>query len=900
MNKIKQKLLYIALIAGLLLSGCGEQIEPEGKAVEIVEPKEQTIENEIEKENGEKSKEETVEETESETTENETEEQTEIIEEPVSTAVFVPAEDMEAVEAKRKEEYGEFYVPLPTTRVEAPKHVEAKALYITSSTAGKRFDDEIIKEYAKYLRKQYGSENETYDMALVEKANLLEKNIAICLATEVNAFVIDVKSDDGIVAYDSEIEIVNEVKSDRRVVRHTEELLEYLKANGIYTIARVVAFKDPYFAEREPDHAIQLKSGGVYKDRDGNMWVNSFDSFIWKYVISIAKEASLKGYEEIQFDYIRFPDNASYYNKIVNFPGRDGRDKDEGIEEFLIFANEELAPYGVNIGVDVFGQATRSWDDKPEDIGQTWRKMANQVDAVCPMVYPSHYGEGVYGFAVPDQHPYEVLRYAMKESIERNAAQENPGYIRPWIQGFNATWVSGYRKYDAATIAEQIVACKELGIQEYIIWDPQNTYDPNIFYHEDQLREPYVYHSEEDIMGRTPEDALKRFLKAEKYKSYSRQYLLTIRHDRVEEYDTFRESIEKLNQKLTSYDIHSIEPLSATSFVAEVSGTYTNDVGKFAFEKKRYFIVLEDQVYKIKKPNDIILDATKEPLGLLPNEQGRIMVLMYHNIGEEEKEWVRTPDNFRKDLETLYEKGYRPISLTDYVTGNITTQRGYTPVVITVDDGRKNNFEYDENGEIVENCFVDIYMDFCSEHEDFPLEATFFINGKVPFRQSGTEVEKVNFLIEKGMDIGNHAEDHNDLKHATVEQVQRYIGVQAQYLESLIKDENYKVNTIALPYGSRPSDDVAETYLGAGKYEGVSYENIAVLNVGWNPGYSPYSEKFNPLSIPRVRASEIEVDNVGMYNYLDYYDRNPSERYISDGNPDTITVLNSVKPVISE
>ncbi len=277
-------------------------------------------------------------------------------------------------------------------------------------------------------------------------------------------------------------------------------------------------------------------------------------------------------------------------------------------------------------------------------------------------------------------------------------------------------------------------------------------------------------------------------------------------------------------------------------------------------------------------------------LSVKPNESGKIMVLMYHNIGAEEKEWVRTPENFTKDMATLYEKGYRPISLTDYVTGNISVEQGFTPVVVTFDDGNTNNFEYLSDGTISKTSAVGLLLDFHEKHKDYPLEATFFINGDLPFGQKGMESKKLSFIVEKGMDIGNHTVDHVNFTSTPADKIQMEIGSQAQYLQKLISKQGYVVNTIALPYGSRPKDDTLAPYLQAGTYNDAAYKNIAILNVGWNPAYSPYDAKFNNLSIPRIRASEMKVDNVGMYNYIQYFDNHPEERFISDGVSEIITV----------
>lgn len=277
-------------------------------------------------------------------------------------------------------------------------------------------------------------------------------------------------------------------------------------------------------------------------------------------------------------------------------------------------------------------------------------------------------------------------------------------------------------------------------------------------------------------------------------------------------------------------------------------------------------------------------------LNLKPNEAGKIMVLIYHNIGNEENEWVRTPANFLKDLNTLYEQGYRPISLRDYVTGHITREQGFTPVVITFDDGNMNNFEYLENGFISEESAVGLLIDFHEKHKDFPLEATFFITGEQPFKQKGLEGKKLSFIIDSGMDVDNHTKDHLNFKSSAGDEIQEQIGAQAQYLYEIMNRDDYEINTLTLPFGERPKDKMSTKYIASGSYRGVPYENIAVLNVGWNPGYSSYDRRFDHLSIPRIRASEMKADDAGLYNYIEYFDRNPEERFISDGLAEVITI----------
>lgn len=512
-------------------------------------------------------------------------------------------EEREELEKNRKEELGEFYVPLPPLgKEEEMKTVKAKALYLTGNVAGFKFQEENIKYYEDYINSINGKSGESADTSRLDDINKLEKALAIAKASEINAFVIDIKNDFGDVTWDSELEIVEQIGANTNVpFNDYQALFDYLDKNDIYKIARIVAFKDPLFAEENPENAIQLKEGGTYIDNSGETWVNPFDEYVWKYIVGLSREAALRGFDEIQYDYVRFPDRAAHYNPITKFPGREDRKKDEGIEDFLAFAKEELEAYNVHLAADVFGFITYSWDDIPEDIGQTWRKIANQVEYICPMIYPSHYGPGLYGFDVPDKHPYEVSKLAVMEAIERNAAQKSPAIIRPWFQGFTAPWVKGHIKYDAKAISDQMLAAYELGIEEYIIWSAGNNYDPMSFFFHDRI-EKSPADENLDIMERTAEMTLDRFLKAQSREKYNALYLLTPIKDRKEDYDDFVEDIEKNNSVLNSYTINSVDKNENDEYIANINVSYTSDLGVFNDENAQYKVIRENQVFKVKTP----------------------------------------------------------------------------------------------------------------------------------------------------------------------------------------------------------------------------------------------------------------------------------------------------------
>ncbi len=275
------------------------------------------------------------------------------------------------------------------------------------------------------------------------------------------------------------------------------------------------------------------------------------------------------------------------------------------------------------------------------------------------------------------------------------------------------------------------------------------------------------------------------------------------------------------------------------------------------------------------------------------NEAGKIMILMYHVIGaEKEADWAQTSDNFRRDLQTLYEQGYSLIRLKDLLDNNISTPAGRTPVVLTFDDGTAGHFRYivkDGQKEIDPDCAVGILLDFAKKHPEFGHTATFYVNDR-PFGQAKYYQEKLRHLVSLGFDIGNHTLTHPKLNKISAEEVQKEIAGLAQMVEEAVP--GYKVNSIALPHGISPQQ--AELAV-AGSYNGYSYYNEAVLRVGANPTVAPNVIGFDPAKMPRVQASTEELSK-----WLKYFQEKPEEKYISDGDPNTVSIPSSQKDKIDE
>ncbi len=270
------------------------------------------------------------------------------------------------------------------------------------------------------------------------------------------------------------------------------------------------------------------------------------------------------------------------------------------------------------------------------------------------------------------------------------------------------------------------------------------------------------------------------------------------------------------------------------------------------------------------------------------NEAGEIMILMYHEIGEPEDVWCRTPDNFRKDLKALYEAGYRLISMNDLLEGHIDIPAGCSPVVLTFDDGRGGQFRYleKEGRQIIDpDCAVAILEEFHAAHPDFGLAATFYIFYEAPFEQYDFVRQKLTYLVEKGFEIGNHCYSHGNLRRLSPEKARRELALHVKRTREYLP--GYTVRSLALPCGEFPGD---MSYIIEGEFEGTAYRNDGILLVGSNPAPSPFRLDFKPAALPRVRASEMEVEGLGMYDWMEILRENPKRRYVSDGDDGTVTV----------
>ena len=299
--------------------------------------------------------------------------------------------------------------------------------------------------------------------------------------TELNAMVIDVKDDQGRITFAMDSPTVNEIGASKVFINDMPALIQKLKDHNIYPIARVVAFRDPYLAEQKPEWSLHVADGGIYRDNKGLAWVNPYCQEVWDYLVEVGKKAGEIGFSEIQFDYIRFAVDRTMKDVVFDPEDTKGRSKEEAITEFISYAYDALAREGLMVSADVFGTIIRSGEDA-QAVGQDYGEMARHLDYLCPMIYPSHYGDGNFGIEHPDTQPYDTILNALKGSkdvlAKAKAENENgrQAIVRPWLQDFTASYLKNYIDYGDEQVRAQIQAGYDAGYDEWILWDAGVSY----------------------------------------------------------------------------------------------------------------------------------------------------------------------------------------------------------------------------------------------------------------------------------------------------------------------------------------------------------------------------------------------------------------------------------------
>ena len=368
--------------------------------------------------------------------------------------------------------------PPPPAHIPAPEPL--KAIYMTSWVSGTRdWRNELVR--------------------LIEE-------------TEINAVVIDIKDYTGHISFAVSDPVLQEIGAEEVRIDDLREFLALLHEKQIYAIARIAVFQDPYFVAKRPDLAVKRASDKsvVWKDRKGIPWIDPGSTEMWDYAVALGKEAYAAGFDELNYDYIRFPSDGDMSD--IHYPFSDERvrnDPDTGkarmLRDFFGYLYDHLKESGAALSVDLFGMTTTNSDDL--GIGQMLEYALPYFDYVAPMVYPSHYPNGFIGLASPAAHPYEVIKHSMDAAVARaqalnpailyckhkngawrevtienathcsdgsaplRGASTTPMKLRPWLQDFDLG-----ATYDAAMVRAQMKATYDAGLTSWMLWDPANRY----------------------------------------------------------------------------------------------------------------------------------------------------------------------------------------------------------------------------------------------------------------------------------------------------------------------------------------------------------------------------------------------------------------------------------------
>lgn len=319
-----------------------------------------------------------------------------------------------------------------------------------------------------------------------------EKLVRIADTTEVNSIIIDVKDFSGTIAFSATDPLLKNNAGPGCKTKDLREFIAELHQKGIYAIARITVFQDPYYTKIHPELAVKRASdGGVWKDRKGLSFVDVSAKPYWDYVVALGKESYAMGFDELNFDYVRFPSDGNM--KDIDFTWGKGMSKPEALEHFFMHLHDAFKDTGVKTSADLFGMTTTNTDDL--NIGQVLERTMPYFDYVAPMVYPSHYPPSFNGWKNPNSHPYDLIKFVMTRGADRAEASTTtvPHFggvrvgtstpivftkdtydrnkLRPWLQDFD---YGG--DYGAAEVRAQIQATYDSGLNSWFLWDPKNLY----------------------------------------------------------------------------------------------------------------------------------------------------------------------------------------------------------------------------------------------------------------------------------------------------------------------------------------------------------------------------------------------------------------------------------------
>lgn len=387
--------------------------------------------------------------------------------------------------------------------------------YVASTvyTRGEDLTDEVATE-AKAERVTYGDHIPTPDplkgiymsQCVAGTPSFRDSLVRFVDETDLNAIVIDVKDFSGQIGFTTTDPRFEGASMQDCGARDMKEFLKTLHDKGIYTIARITVFQDPHYSKLHPEQAVQSASrGGPWKDNKGLSFVDVSSRDFWDYIATLSKETYALGFDELNYDYIRYPSDGPMQDAVYQ-----NQNRAEALERFFKYLHEEMEPTGAVISADLFGMTASNTDDL--GIGQVLERTLPYFDYIMPMVYPSHYPDSFNGYSDPNNYPYEIIKYAMDRAVARTIATQtsvrtldgqpamkketvpatattatttrevatgfytkpvfDKGKIRPWLQDFDYG-----KNYLPQDILAQTRGTYDAGLTSWIFWDPGNKYD---------------------------------------------------------------------------------------------------------------------------------------------------------------------------------------------------------------------------------------------------------------------------------------------------------------------------------------------------------------------------------------------------------------------------------------
>ncbi len=288
--------------------------------------------------------------------------------------------------------------------------------------------------------------------------------------TEINSVVIDIKDYTGEISFEVNDPFLQSVGSGSRRIVDIDDFIDLLHSKGIYVIGRISVFQDQYFVKKHPEFAVKKNSDRTvpWADRKGIQWLDAGSHDVWDYIVAIGKEAYGRGFDELNFDYIRFPSDGNMND--VYYPWSGTTTKSVVLNSFFEHIKSVFSPLSIPISADLFGMTTTNTDDL--NIGQVLEHALVNFDFVAPMVYPSHYPPGWNNFKDPESYPYEVINISMKAAVDRaNIIGVSPLKLRPWLQDFGLRM-----SYGAKEVKAQIQATEDVGLTSWMLWNASNKY----------------------------------------------------------------------------------------------------------------------------------------------------------------------------------------------------------------------------------------------------------------------------------------------------------------------------------------------------------------------------------------------------------------------------------------